>query len=226
MALTVLFVVAGAAGLFGAITLANRLVVIGDLESGDFGADILDRVDEADDLVVASAFTFGGMVLATAAVFIVWMWRSSKNNEALGRDMPRLSSGWAIGGWFIPLANFVIPILIMQDLWRGSNASIPRGDMRWRIANRSALVGWWWGTLILSVLRFGPVGDTDPGTDLDDLRAADFAGLFAMLFAVASSVLAILVVRRLEARQVATLRAEQAAWTAVHATADRVGSGA
>lgn len=221
-----LFVVAGAAALFAAVALANRLIIIGDLESGDVAADIFGRVEEADDLVRASAFAFGGMVLATATVFIVWMWRASRNNEALGRDMPRLGSGWAIGGWFIPLANFVIPILIMQDLWRGSKASIPRGDMRWRIANRSALVGWWWGTLLLSVLRFGPVGDTDPGTDLDELRAADFAGLFAMLFAVASAVLATLVVRRLEARQVEALRAQQAAWTAGHAKADRVGSGA
>ena len=221
-----LFAVAGAAALFAAVAFVHRLGVIDDLESGDFTTDIFDRVDDADDLVVGSAITFGVIVLATAVVFIVWMWRAAKNNEALGRDVARLGSAWAIAGWFIPLGNFVIPILIMQDLWRGSNANIPRGDMRWRIANRSTLVGWWWGTLLLSVLRFGPGGDTDPGTDLDDLRTADLAGLFAMLFAVASSVLAVLVVRGLETRQLETLRAQQAAWTAAHAATDRVGSGA
>jgi hypothetical protein len=150
-------------------------------------------------------------------LFIIWMSRAARNNEALGRDLPRLSAGWAVGGWFIPLANFVIPVLIMQDLWRGSNASIPRGDMRWRIANRSALVGWWWGTFVLTFLRIGPGDGAADSVDLDQLRATDFLGLFGMLFAAASAVLAILVVRRVADRQEATLRAQQAAWTGAHA---------
>jgi hypothetical protein len=212
-----MFVLDGIAALISAFAFARRLLVIEDIEQGDFTDDLFRRAEDADDLVDTTGVIFLLLLLATAVLFIIWMSRAARNNEALGRDLPRLSAGWAVGGWFIPLANFVIPVLIMQDLWRGSNASIPRGDMRWRIANRSALVGWWWGTFVLTFLRIGPGDGAADSVDLDQLRATDFLGLFGMLFAAASAVLAILVVRRVADRQEATLRAQQAAWTGAHA---------
>ena len=60
-------------------------------------------------------------LVATAIVFIIWQLRSAKNNEVLGRIQPRYTSGWSIGGWFIPFANLVIPVRILQDLWQGSD---------------------------------------------------------------------------------------------------------
>jgi hypothetical protein len=219
-ALTVMFVVDAVAAAVAAYAFARRLLVIEDIQrSGDFTFDLFRRAEEADDFVSTTAVVYLLLLVSTAVVFIVWMSRAARNNDALGRDLPRLSTGWAVGGWFIPIANFVLPVLIVQDLWRGSTASIPRGDMRWRIASRSALVGWWWGTFVLSFLRIG-IGDGASETgDLDQLRAADFSGLFGMLLATASAVLAVLVVRRLAGRQEETLRAQQVAWTAAHAGA-------
>ena len=69
------------------------------------------------------------LFVATATVFIIWQFRSAKNNEVLGRIHPRYTPGWSIGGWFIPFANLVIPVRIFQDLWQGSdpeNAQLPR----------------------------------------------------------------------------------------------------
>ena len=64
---------------------------------------------------IVSLLSFAILVL-----IIIWTYRATKNNEALGRMYPRLKPGWAIAGWLIPLANAVIPLLILQDLWRGS----------------------------------------------------------------------------------------------------------
>ena len=38
----------------------------------------------------------------------------------------RWTPGWAIGGWFIPLANFVIPFLVVLETWRRSDPDVRR----------------------------------------------------------------------------------------------------
>ena len=210
-ALTVLFVVAAATAAFGVAALIRQVRVLGDMDGRFVGFDRIDRVHDAADLVTAAAITCALVALVIAVLFIVWMWRAAKNNEALGRDHPRLGSGWAIGGWFIPLANLVIPVLVLQDLWRGSAAQIPRGDMRWRITDRSALVGWWWAALVVSIPRLSSGGDGTSTSELDDLRPRAVV-LVCMLAGLAAAVLAILVVRRLAARQAACLATQQAAW--------------
>jgi hypothetical protein len=43
-----------------------------------------------------------------AALFITWQYRHAKNARLLGQQ-GGLGPGWAVGGWFIPLANFVLP---------------------------------------------------------------------------------------------------------------------
>jgi multisubunit Na+/H+ antiporter MnhC subunit len=212
-ALTVLLVLDVLAGLFAIGALANRLAFINDVESLDFGVNVRARANEVDDLAQAAGITMIVLSLATVVVFIIWMFRAARNNAGLGREHPRLGPGWAIGGWFIPLANLVIPVLVMQDLWRGSTASIPRGDMRWKIADRSALVGWWWAALLLSLLQ-GAVDTEDPETTLSDLRAADTLSIVGTCFRIVAAVLAILVVRKLTERQEECLRVQHAEWSA------------
>ena len=81
----------------------------------------------------AAAF-YGLTQLAIVVLFIVWQFRAAKNNEALDRRGARFGPGWSIGAWFIPLANLVIPVMIIQDLWRGATPSTERGDLAWRSA--------------------------------------------------------------------------------------------
>lgn len=161
-----------------------------------------ERPSEADGPVVAATSVYLVVAVGMLVVMIVWTWRASSNNAALGRDHPRLGSPWAIAGWLIPLANAVLPVLVMQDLWRGSDPTTLRGDMRWRIGARSALVGWWWGCLVASFVVVAPSEE------------ADELAIVAKLLAVAAAVLLVLVVRTLAARQGATLVAQQTAWAA------------
>jgi hypothetical protein len=167
--------------------------------------DLNNRLDDLDDVLIA-------LSLVTAVVFITWMWRAAKNNQALGRERPRFGPGWAIGGWFIPIANLVIPVLIVQDLWRGSNASVARGDMRWKIGDRSALVGWWWGLAIGSrVLNAIGNGVGDSGI-LEDVRGGVSVQIVGNTLYAAAAVLAILVVRGLTQRQEECLRVQNEHW--------------
>jgi Domain of unknown function (DUF4328) len=198
-AVTLLFGVVGVAALFRAGTLAHRLVVLDGSTRDGFWS----RAGAADSLVTTADVVFLLAVLALAPCFIVWCWRAAKNQQALGRAPERLGSGWAVGGWFIPLANFVIPVLVVQDLWRGSDVAIAAGDPRWRIAERSWLVGWWWG-LFLVPLFIGLGADAqDSTTELSTLRGQNLLAFVAMLAAFVATVLGVQVVRRLDARQAA-----------------------
>jgi Domain of unknown function (DUF4328) len=196
-AITVLFGLVCLAALARAVALGNRLAVLDDTDSGAF----VRHARDADSLVGTTNLVLGLIALALAPCFIVWLWRAAKNQQALERRPERLGSGWAIGGWFLPLANFVIPVLVAQDLWRGSNVAIARHDPRWRIADRSWLIGWWWGLFLVALLTFSGADADSSTASLAQRRGANLLALFAMLATLTAAVLGALVVRQLDARQ-------------------------
>jgi hypothetical protein len=202
-----LWVAAGIA-VIGVVAFVNRIAVVDDLLDPDGSDEFLDlarRADDADTFVTVVVVMTLLAMLTIFVLLVIWMWRAAKNNEVLGRTNPRLSSGWAIGAWFVPLANLVMPLLVMLDLWRGSDPASPPGDPLWRTRSASPLVGWWWGLYLASILKFG-FGSGDDGTissrsELESLRTQDQLAVFGMTATVAAAILLILVVRRITARQ-------------------------
>lgn len=58
------------------------------------------------------------VMLVTGMVFIHWMWHTQRQAcKNRPRVTPRFRRGWLIGGWCVPIANWVIPKLIIDDLW-------------------------------------------------------------------------------------------------------------
>ncbi len=117
-------------------------------------------------LIGDAAARFGEMVLPVSGVagnfgffvamvmFLVLFYRARVNAEGHGWPQ-RLSSGWAIGAWFVPVVNFWFPFWIMVDIWR---AGLPE-QARTKIA---ILPGTWWASvlaffyLLLSDVPTGP----------------------------------------------------------------------
>src|SRR5262249_54007433 len=120
----------------------NHLRVLGDKESGGLVFDTK-AVNDANALAASMIILSGLVALAIFVLLVIWLYRAAKNNEALGRMNPRLGPGWAIGGWLIPIANLVIPFIIMDDVWRGADPSVPRGDPSWRRSSTLAAI-WAW----------------------------------------------------------------------------------
>jgi hypothetical protein len=193
---SLLFIVLGVAAY------ANRISVINDLLDLSFDADLPGRADDADSYVGAAVIVLGLLAIAISVLMIIWTFRAMKNNEYLGRWNARFTPGWGIAGWLIPCANFVIPVLIFQDLWRGSDASVPRGDPNWRQARGSGLVGWWWAAYLLSAFRFGiGSGEADDRDELETLRASDSVALVGLVVSIASVFLWVRVLKTITARQ-------------------------
>ena len=209
-ALTVLLWAAVGIAAVGVIAYLTRVAAVSDmidaLDSGTFSeyADAHGRAEDADAFVGIVTILLLVLGITIFVLLIIWMWRLAKNAELLGRSQPRFTPGWTIGGWFIPLASLVIPVLVMQDLWRGSDPDSPRGDPQWRSRPGSALVGWWWAFWVAEqVLQVAGSNDGDAvsRSELTSLRTQDIVSAFGVGAALAASILLILVVRRLTRRQ-------------------------
>jgi Domain of unknown function (DUF4328) len=137
--------------------------------------------------IVAFLASLAGLVGSAIAV-PMWMHRAFRNLPALGARDLRWSPAWAAGGWFIPLANLVIPYLVTRELWiRAGGEPAPVWPL---------LPAWWvaWvGAYILQVGsnlagRFSRIG-------------GDALGILNDVGLVLAGVLLILVVQRITRRQ-------------------------
>jgi hypothetical protein len=218
VALTVLFCLMVVTSALLAVALADRITVVRDFRAGRFG-DVVGRAQDADDFVSSTNGLFLLNQLAVGVLFVVWLFRAAKDNEALDRQSPRFAPGWAVGAWFIPLANFVLPVMLVQDLWRGSDPTHSRGDTNWRRARGSALVGAWWAAWLLSFVRFAASGAGFNGRgSLADIERSNTIAFVGVGITAIAAVLALLVVHGLTRRQLECLHAQRAAWEAATAT--------
>jgi Domain of unknown function (DUF4328) len=189
----------------------NHLRVLGDEEILGVVRDT-EAVNDANALPAVMILLSGVVFIAIFVLLIIWLYRAAKNNEALGRQNPRLGPGWAIGGWFIPIAWWVIPFIILDDVWRGSDPSIPRGDPSWR---RSSTLGAIWAWLVTAVIFIIPSGIASSTGDVradepEKVRRDDILRIIGAVGAIVAAVLAIVVTRRIATRQEECLRAQQA----------------
>jgi Domain of unknown function (DUF4328) len=195
-ALTVLFVLTAVGSSISALVHAHRNTVIDRIKDG---TATMSQAQRADDFVRATSLALLSLFVTTAIVFIVWQWSTAKNAGSLGRTAARYGPGWSIGSWFIPLANLVMPVQIMQDLWRSTDPRSSADD--WRNGPRSVLVGWWWGAFLVASLISRTI--SEHGSSLAALQAADTRASLSAVVAAIAAILAIGVVRRITARQAA-----------------------
>jgi predicted nucleic acid-binding Zn ribbon protein len=144
----------------------------------------------SDDRQAVISVLQGGLVLATAVFFILWLRRSYANLDALdGRR--RYSVRWAIWCWFVPVMALWRPKQIVNDLLTGD----PRPSTR-------TLVNWWWATFLVSNWVAGSGARLlFEGSDPQQLHNAAIARVVANVIEVPAAILAVLVVRRLTTAQ-------------------------
>lgn len=207
-ALTVLLALAGVAALLLAGAMFNRASVSADLAPFISTPDVLQRHDDATGTFAGMLVLYVLLVLAAGVVFIVWQFRHAANAQAR-RGSLGLGPGWAIGGWFIPVANYVLPAIQLHQSARasdpetgpgpspGSGGRAPGVIIAWALAYALGNIVFAVGVAIYSsgIDEMGFVNDPDAMTTGDRLGAT------GMLIVAAAAVLAILMVRKLSARQ-------------------------
>ncbi|SCL35606.1 protein of unknown function [Micromonospora pallida] len=103
------------------------------------------RTEDQDTLLIAGFVELAASVpyllvyLTAVVLVIVWTYRVRQNLDAFPGSAPGLGAGWAIGGWLIPLVNFVVPYRVVADVTRASV---------WR-PGTGRLVGVWWAAWLV-----------------------------------------------------------------------------
>jgi hypothetical protein len=63
-----------------------------------------------------------GISIASLVFYLMWVHRAHQNAEAMSGEKLFLSAGWNVGFHFIPLANLIIPYLLMLQIAEKSSS--------------------------------------------------------------------------------------------------------
>jgi hypothetical protein len=157
----------------------------------------LGDVTTSDDQIHALNGAALGLLALTVAVWLVW-WTLAYRAAERTRGNLRYRRSWAIGGWFVPFANFVVPKRVADDLW---TASVVPEWPRDEESTSSYLILGWWTSCILSV-AIALFAQRHPDT-VSELLTRNAVLLGRTVVVVVSAVLAIRLVGRITAGFVA-----------------------
>jgi hypothetical protein len=141
-------------------------------------------------------------------VFLIWFYRAHRNLQALGIRRGRYSSPWSVLLFLVPILNLYYAYDLVKELWRQSSPDLGFSDGFLKqhaftlehYPSKTALIGLWWGFMIASLLaaRFSLM-IISPG--VSDRVTATWMDLTSDAFAVVASILLILIVKNIDARQ-------------------------
>jgi hypothetical protein len=91
--------------------------------------------------------------LLTAVTFCFWMHQAAMNARLLNAVELKNSAAWAVGAFFVPIVNLVVPYLAMVELWKASDPrrTVCDQDIRAKLPV-TPLLGAWWITCIMSAI--------------------------------------------------------------------------
>lgn len=138
--------------------------------------------------------------LATAVLFVIWFHRTRRNAEVFESGVQRMGPGWAVGGWFVPVANLWFPYRVASGIWEASVRLHPDGG--WRTVPKTVLNLWWGGWVVSVLVSRIAVSQWDRAREPE--QVSDAAALVAAADALdaVAAVLAIVFVRTVTRMQV------------------------
>jgi hypothetical protein len=192
---------------------ASRLLIVAVVADGlsllalASQRSLLDRGPGAISLAEwhRSQSRIGGLALVELALLILgaifvlrWLHLAYRNLTAIGAAELRFTPGWAVGWWFVPIANIVRPKQVLDDLWRASAAD--ETGPGWRGLPRPNVTAIWWLTLVLAGVtgRLAVAMSTDT---IDHLKTRDGALMFSHATSIVAAICLWQVVRKVTARQ-------------------------
>lgn len=216
-------VLIGAVGALIAVALVVEVRVYRNAQDIDLSQSITAFFSNGSGTALAmNAAVRLGVVVAGIA-FLVWRHRIQVNLcGAMPVSRPEYTPGWAVGWWFVPLANLVKPKQAMDEAWLASDPLLPAGATGWRGRRVNPILGWWWAAWILSwlapmvfgwIVRIGSLGSSEPRQPGDlrvtaeDIRLGAVGDLIGLGLLLVAAVLAIAVVETITARHRARARA-------------------
>jgi hypothetical protein len=144
------------------------------------------------------------LVAAGGVLWLIWQYQAHANVRALEPGASRFTPLTGVVAWLVPVANLVLPLLAIREIWRVADPYVdPAGSGERR--PRRWTSGWvwaWWVTFLTAAglaatgLAQAPRTNASP----EQLIARDHWLIPACLVGMAAAVLAIVLVHRIVGR--------------------------
>jgi uncharacterized membrane protein YgcG len=186
-----------AIGALGLLVFVDLLALVPDIELRSVAQRALagERIPFADLQSVDSHLSSVGLAqlvltILAGIAFLLWFSRAYRNVIAMGIRRPRYGTRWAVGSWFVPFVNLVIPKKASNDIDRGSDPEMAYGDPDFAARPVSPLLHWWWAAWLLAgFLSRGAGGSAntaqDVSTEATFYIVADIVDVIAAALAIA-----------------------------------------
>jgi hypothetical protein len=148
------------------------------------------------DAEAALAWGQLALFLVTAIVFLVWLYRAEVNARAHGAEDMMVSPGWAVGWFFVPLVQLVMPFVAVRELWKAS--ATPRD---WQLAPASPVIALWWACWLVASIAGNIAFALSRQGDWDLYAAADFMAMVSAAFFIPAAILLAAIVGRIQTMQ-------------------------
>lgn len=186
---------------------ANLLLAAVNMVIGGFtlaylgGPDSYGALQTIEVVEIIVALLYFIAIIVAAVFFLMWLNRAVKNLEPLGVREYKYTSGWAVGWWFIPFANLVMPFMVVRDLWKASVPGLTGTD--WKDLSAGPLMGFWWATWIISnvAANVGIRGALMDDPSIDELQVSYWTGVISDGFTLVAGMLCILIVLQIDENQ-------------------------
>lgn len=169
-------------------------------EADGFGASE-DSVKRWVAAVGAVTWIAMSLQMVTGLLFITWVYRARRNAESLCSAQHRLPRAWAIVG-FLPVVNWIVPPILVDDIQRASDPATPRNAMRLAPSSTTGYVVVWWFSFVLAATLYFLAYLLSIGVrrGLEDAAGSADAGLLVhftglILLTVAAGLLTVLLTR-------------------------------
>jgi hypothetical protein len=159
-----------------------------------------EQADSNDMRQAGIAFVYFIVLLILVIAFLKWLYRSYRNQLAMGITDMRMSPGWAVGYWFIPILNLWKPYQGMKDLYQASD---PTSTARyWQTNYTTPLLGWWWAFWLLSSF-IGNASQRMTGSakSIETLITGSWVDIFSCILSIVAAVFGLRLVRMITDRQ-------------------------
>ncbi|MFA5801634.1 MAG: DUF4328 domain-containing protein [Thermoleophilia bacterium] len=95
------------------------------------GTSLNKSYHDANTLLTIYNLMFSIWGVAALVMLVIWIYRAAVNLRAMNIQGLKYSPGMAVAWFFIPFANFIMPVFVIREIWRGSNPrTIETGDAR------------------------------------------------------------------------------------------------
>jgi hypothetical protein len=90
--------------------------------------------------------------LACVGLILLWIFRTHRNAALFQSAEPSITPGWALGWFFVPIANLWMPYRAMRQLWLASTVPNVEASRSMAETRSTGLVALWWFLVVFNGL--------------------------------------------------------------------------